>query len=292
MRLVTWDAIAPIMTFTVILVFILCAWLNFTSCIKSTTNKAFFFVCLRDIFPNINHIEKQSDLHCNPNYHTADCLDTSTWRAWQFHMMYGSLSMFFFVHCKLLTTTHSSNTNDFTWQINNCLDLIMLQSLHTWFIYPYHWGLTEIWWQNFCHNTTQFDAGRAAFIIPRCSELRVLMMTSSNGNVFRVTAPLCRKFTSDRRIPHAKASDAELLCFFWSVPWINSWVNNREAGDFRRHRTHYDVIVMSDEIHRFALGFTATVCLPCSYIIKGNELRGCTNWQCFPVYLNNISSSK
>ena len=25
--------------------------------------------------------------------------------------------------------------------------------------------------------------------------------------------------------------------------WINSWVNNREAGDLRHHRTHYDVIV-------------------------------------------------
>ena len=27
--------------------------------------------------------------------------------------------------------------------------------------------------------------------------------------------------------------------------WINRWVNNREAGDLRRHRVHYDVIVMS-----------------------------------------------
>ena len=26
--------------------------------------------------------------------------------------------------------------------------------------------------------------------------------------------------------------------------WINNWVNNREAGDLRRHRAHYDVIVM------------------------------------------------
>ena len=25
---------------------------------------------------------------------------------------------------------------------------------------------------------------------------------------------------------------------------INGWVNNRDAGDLRRHRTHYDVIVM------------------------------------------------
>ena len=26
--------------------------------------------------------------------------------------------------------------------------------------------------------------------------------------------------------------------------WINGWVNNREAGDLRRHRTHYNVTVM------------------------------------------------
>ena len=26
--------------------------------------------------------------------------------------------------------------------------------------------------------------------------------------------------------------------------WINGWVNNREAGDLRPHRAHYDVILM------------------------------------------------
>ena len=26
--------------------------------------------------------------------------------------------------------------------------------------------------------------------------------------------------------------------------WINGWVNNREAGDLRRDRIHYDVTVM------------------------------------------------
>ena len=26
--------------------------------------------------------------------------------------------------------------------------------------------------------------------------------------------------------------------------WINGWLNNREAGDLRRHRAHYDVTVM------------------------------------------------
>ena len=37
--------------------------------------------------------------------------------------------------------------------------------------------------------------------------------------------------------------------------WINGWVNNGEAGDFRRHRAHYDVIVVYDKMctHCYAL---------------------------------------
>ena len=34
------------------------------------------------------------------------------------------------------------------------------------------------------------------------------------------------------------------LMFSLICAWINGWVNNREAGDLRRHRPHYDVIVM------------------------------------------------
>ena len=36
--------------------------------------------------------------------------------------------------------------------------------------------------------------------------------------------------------------------FSFICVWINGWVNNREAGDFRRYRAHYDVIVMPLEI--------------------------------------------
>ena len=64
------------------------------------------------------------------------------------------------------------------------------------------------------------------------------MMTSSNGNIFRLTGNLCGEFTGPRWIPGTKASDAEICV------WINGWVNNREAGDLRRYRAHYDVIVM------------------------------------------------
>ena len=39
-------------------------------------------------------------------------------------------------------------------------------------------------------------------------------MTSSNGNIFRVTGHLCGEITSPWSIPRTKASDAELWCFF------------------------------------------------------------------------------
>ena len=35
------------------------------------------------------------------------------------------------------------------------------------------------------------------------------------------------------------ASMFSLIC-----AWINGWVNNREAGDLRRHRAHYEVTLM------------------------------------------------
>ena len=44
------------------------------------------------------------------------------------------------------------------------------------------------------------------------------MMTSSNGNIFRVTSPLCSEFSGHRLIPLPKASDAELWCFLSSGP--------------------------------------------------------------------------
>ena len=67
----------------------------------------------------------------------------------------------------------------------------------------------------------------------------LFVMTSSHGNIFRVTGPLCGEFTVHRWIPLTKASNAELCCFLWSAPWVNGRINNREAGDLRRHRAHY-----------------------------------------------------
>ena len=46
----------------------------------------------------------------------------------------------------------------------------------------------------------------------------VIMMTSSNGNIFRVTGHLCGEFIGPRWIYHTKASDADLWSLLWSAP--------------------------------------------------------------------------
>ena len=79
---------------------------------------------------------------------------------------------------------------------------------------------------------------------------RFIMMTSWNGNIFRVTGPLCGEFTGPGEFPH-KVQWREALVFSLSCAWINGRVNNRVDGDLRRHRSPYDVIVMTWENGRY-----------------------------------------
>ena len=73
----------------------------------------------------------------------------------------------------------------------------------------------------------------------------VNMMASSNGNIFRVTGLFVRGIhRSPVNSPHiGQWRGALMFSLIWA--WINAWVNNREDGDLRRHRVHYDVTVMS-----------------------------------------------
>ena len=50
------------------------------------------------------------------------------------------------------------------------------------------------------------------------TNVTVIMIKSSNGNIFRVTGPLWEEFTHHRWIPLTKASDAELWYFLWFAP--------------------------------------------------------------------------
>ena len=61
------------------------------------------------------------------------------------------------------------------------------------------------------HNDVVVNIPSNGSIVP--GWMFVPMMTSSNGNIFRVTGRLCGEFTGHRWIPRTKASDAELWCF-------------------------------------------------------------------------------
>ena len=66
------------------------------------------------------------------------------------------------------------------------------------------------------------------------------MMTSSNGNIFSVTGPLCREFTGYQWNTLKKASEAGIWCFLWSAP--EQTVETPVI--LRCHRAHYEGNVM------------------------------------------------
>ena len=79
------------------------------------------------------------------------------------------------------------------------------------------------------------------------------MMTSSNGNIFRVTGHLCGEFTGHRL--------------------INGWVNNREAADLRRRRTLYDVMT------RRSVGKSSTFHFRCLFLWVISNYHFLTRWR-------------
>ena len=124
--------------------------------------------------------------------------------------------------------------------------------------------MTSLWWDNFLCFSRLGHACQIILIFITASHISVnialssmpcedrqltwshshrlycIMMTSSNGTIFRVTGPLCGEFTCHRWKDQWRGD----LMFSLSCAWINGWVNNREAGDLRRHRGQYDVTVI------------------------------------------------
>ena len=70
-----------------------------------------------------------------------------------------------------------------------------------------------------------------------------IMMTSSDGNIFASLAFVQGIRRSPVNCPH-KGQWRGALVFSAICAWTNGAVNNRDAGDLRRHRAQYDVTVM------------------------------------------------
>ena len=75
-----------------------------------------------------------------------------------------------------------------------------------------------------------------------CRQEQYGMMTSSNGNIYHVTGT-ATPVNSPRKSQWRGA-----LVFYLLSAWTNGWVNNRDGDDLKRHRAHYGVTVMVENI--------------------------------------------
>ena len=81
--------------------------------------------------------------------------------------------------------------------------------------------------------------------IGRKDKIRMTIMTIIKWNHFPRYWPFLRGILrSPANSPH-KDQWRGALVFSLICAWINGWLNNREAGDLRHHRAHYDVTVVT-----------------------------------------------
>ena len=123
-----------------------------------------------------------------------------------------------------LCARNSPRTGEFPAQMTSNAENFSISWRHLVFMVPlgwWYWGLYETmymhqpWWR---HQMETFSA----LLTPLWGEFPRSPVTS----------------------PH-KGQWRGALMFSLICTWINRFVNNREAGDLRFHRFHYDVIVMT-----------------------------------------------
>ena len=91
-------------------------------------------------------------------------------------------------------------------------DVIMIKNTTYWTSCILPFGCTVYWyWENQDMRSTLWSLVALEIAIA----IRWRMMTSLNGNIFRVTGPLWGESSGHRCILLTKASDAELWCMLW-----------------------------------------------------------------------------
>ena len=116
-----------------------------------------------------------------------------------------------------------------------------------WMGYVAWWPLLHYYSGTLSSMSRHFNSNSSAIVHDDVTnhDDRPTMMTSSNENIFHVTGHLCGEFSGPRWILRTKGQWREALMFSLICAQISGWVNNGEAGDLRRNRAHYDVIVMT-----------------------------------------------
>ena len=107
-------------------------------------------------------------------------------------------------------------------------------------------------------NNKQFDCVRNSMFRLTTNKTTKLQLTSPLSwcrhqmEAFSALLAICAGNSPvTGEFPH-KGQWRGALMFSLICAWINGWVNNGEAGNLRRHRAHYDVIVIVRGIHQWA----------------------------------------
>ena len=134
----------------------------------------------------------------------------------------GSFLSHTFHHDVWNSDSHTHSSNHEWWQISGAIitKLLMLRlALYCYFVqYQFNFCCklpVLLKWSLWIWKKITFQINYVKYL---WMSLHSFMMTSSNGNIFRVTGPLCGEFAGHRWISRTKASDAELWCFPWSAP--------------------------------------------------------------------------
>ena len=100
----------------------------------------------------------------------------------------------------------------------------------------------ENWWCHGEHLYLEFDTVNASSLLSPWWRHEMETFSALLA-IFVGNSPVTGEFTAQR--PVTVSFDV-----LFDLRSINSWINNREAGDLRRHRPHYDVAVMTMPLAR------------------------------------------
>ena len=126
----------------------------------------------------------------------------------------------------------------------------ILSEIHTFSFKKIHLNMSSAKWLPFCLalnvQTPRWHYGKlimACFL--RMGKHQFFPWWRHQMETFSALLAICTgNHRSPVNYPH-KGHWRGALMFSLICVWINDWVNNREAGDLRRYRPHYDAIVMS-----------------------------------------------
>ena len=133
----------------------------------------------------------------------------------------------------------------------------------------FHWlsSYPELCWEVFWENVTWYVHLKLYPIIIIRDNVRIwnAMMTSSNGNIFRVTGPLCGEFTGTGEFPTQRPVTRSFDVYFdlrlnkRLSKQLWGWWFETLSRSLWRHRNAFHIIGLVRKINRSAVEFPLTI---------------------------------